>query len=471
MKISKYIFLLIAAALFTTACEEVVDGINDNPNKITSDDIDPQLFLTGAMLANSVAQAGHLNRISGMWSGQLTGFTSLYSNIYGYSISTAESVSTWSRFYIGTVTNVRHIREQLPNDALMQGITKVLEAHAIGTIASLCGDVPYSEINDDDIEDPRFDDQVSVFNSLITLLEDAVSDLGSASSRIVPFDIYFEGDAGKWRAAANTLIARYRMHMRDYSGAYAAAQSGVSSAGSSMMYIPRGDPALAEGSHNLFWTILEGSRTGDIGTGNSYLMQLVNDTTPVYRGNAKTDETARAGYYVIDESGGRNNSGITEQFEPHKLVSYEENLLILAEAGFRTSGFDTGLRHLNELRAYLNSGEFLNENFADQPYLYEAYEAADFEAGGMENEDGIAADRALLREIIEERYVTGFGTLMPFDDARRIRSTDNDLSVPFPTNAGSQYPERLPYSDDELNANANAPAEDPGIFSKTMVNQ
>jgi len=29
----------------------------------------------------------------------------------------------------------------------------------------------------------------------------------------------------------------------------------------------------------------------------------------------------------------------------------------------------------------------------------------------------------------------------------------------------------MPYSYNELNSNANAPAEDPGIFTKTKVNQ
>ena len=51
---------------------------------------------------------------------------------------------------------------------------------------------------------------------------------------------------------------------------------------------------------------------------------------------------------------------------------------------------------------------------------YEAYEAADFAPGGMENADNIDADRALLREIIEERYISGFGTFIPFNDARQV---------------------------------------------------
>ena len=465
--------LFLAMCIFTMSCESIVDGINDNPNDIPIEDVDADLFLTGAMLANNVVQAGHWNRIAGMYSGQLTGFTSLYSNIYGYSLSTAESVNPWSRVYVGTVTNVRQVRQSAPDDALLTGMAKFLEAHAVGTAASLTGDVPYVEINNADVADPKFDDQMDVFTSLISLLDNAISDFSSASSRSLSEDIYFGGDADKWQQAAATLKARYHMHMQDYAAAYNAAQSGISSDDATLKYIPRGDPAVVEGDKNLFFTILEGSRTGDIGTGESYLMQLLNPNSDISRGNAKTNEAARFGYYRVDETGGAANLGIIEQFEPHRLVTYEENLLILAEAGFRSQGFETGLQHLNELRAWLNTGGRLNANFTDSTYLYEAYVADDFAAGGMENVDGISADQALLREIIEERYISGFGTYMPFDDVRRLRKTDPNLVVPFPLNvaSASQHPERLPYSDDELVTNANAPADDPGIFVKTRVNQ
>jgi len=468
--ISQSFILLLALAL--VSCESLVDDINENPNEITIEDIEPRLFLTGAMLANSVAQAGHLNRVAGLWSGQLTGFTSLYSNIYGYSISTAESVTTWSRIYIGVVTNVRHIRTAAPEDRLLSGISKVLEAHAVGTAASLFGDVPYSEINDPGIEDPRFDDQISVFQNLIALLDDAAGDLSGAPSRALSEDIYFGGDAQKWLETAYTLKARYFLQMKDYAKALAEAQNGISSPDGTLKYIPRGDASVSEGDKNLFWTILEGSRAGDIGTGNSYLMQLLNPNDPNYRGNAKTNEWARFGYYTIDESSGKANLGIIEQFEPHTLVSYQENLLILAECKARSGDFDGALESLNELRAWLNTGEFLNANFRDSTFLYEPYTPEDFQPGGIENPDGMDATRALLREIIEERFVSGFLTFMPFNDARRLRKSDQDVAVPIPLNtpAASQHPERMPYSDDELNSNSNAPAEDPGIFTKTRVN-
>ena len=159
--------------------------------------------------------------------------------------------------------------------------------------------------------------------------------------------------------------------------------------------------------------------------------------------------------------------------DPHQLISYEENQLILAETAARAGDFGGALNYLNDFRAWLNTGGRLNANFTDSTYLYEAYVAEDFDAGGMENADGIDATRALLREIVEERYVSGFGQFMPFNDARRLRKSDSDIAVPIPLNPGSttQHPERMPYSDDELNANSNAPSEDPGIFSVTEVNQ
>jgi len=424
------------------------------------------------MLANTSAQAGHLNRIAGMYSGQLTGLSSLYSNIYGYNLSSAESVGTWSRIYIGVVPNVRHIREQLPGDPLLQGIAKVLEAHAVGLGASLFGDVPYSEINNEEVDDPSFDGQVSVLGAMVSLLDDAISDLSSAGSRGLDEDLYFEGDADKWLAAANTLKARYLMTLRDYSGAYNAARSGISSSSGSMRHVPIGDANVASGDKNLFWTILEGSRTGDIGSDGSYLSQLLDPASDIYRGNAKTDETARGAYSFVFETGGADNLGIIEQFEPMNLISFEENHLILAEAGARTQGLALGLQHLNEFRAWLDGGGRINANFSDMTAMYAPYEAGDFDTGGMENLDGINPERALLREIIEERYVSGFGQFMPYDDARRLRKGDQEIAVPFPLNvsSASQHPERMPYSDDELNTNSNAP-DDPGIFSKTAVNQ
>ena len=469
--------ILLILGMVMVSCEGLVDDINENPNELTVEDVAPENFLNGAQLANIVAQNGHLNRISGLYSGQLVGYTSLYSNIYGYSLSSAESEGPWNAVYIGVVTNVRQIRSIAPTDNLLQGICKVMEAHAVGTMASLMGDVPFNEIGDEAIEDPQFDGQVAVFNGLINLLGDAINDLNAASSRTIDSDIYFGGNKDQWIESAYTLQARYYMHLKDYGNAYSAAQNGISTHANSMQFIPRGDPAIAEGDKNLFWEILAGSRTGDIGnsgTPASYLQQILDAGSGVYRGNAKTDETARFAYYTIDEGSATGNLGIIEQFEPMDMVSYAENQLTLAEAGARSVDFATGLGHLNTYRQWLAGGGKLNANFIGLAFDYQDYVTADFQAGGMENLDAITQNDALLREIIEERYVSGFGQYTPFDDARRLRGAgESALGVPFPFNTGAAtaHPERMPYAETELFANGNAPAEDPGIFVRTPVNQ
>ena len=462
--------ILVASMLVLPSCEIPTD-LNDNPNEITLQDVDPNLFLNGAQLANIMVQNSHLNRISGMFSGQLVGYTSLYSNIYGYSLSTVESNDEWRGCYTGVLTNVRHIRNAT-DDKLLIGMSKVVEAHAVGTLAILMGDVPYSEVGGE-IEDPKFDSQKEVLAAMTSLLDDAISDLGSASSRPESYDIYYGGDKDKWIAAAYTLKARYALIQKDYSSALTAANSGISSSADDMNFIPRGDAAVSEGDKNLFNAILAGSRAGDIGNRDSYLLELLNDSTSAHRGNAKTDETARHNYYKIDETSGDGNLGVIERFEPMPMVTYFENQLIKAEAAARTS-FADGLGHLNEYRAWLASGGRLNDTFNDSAnILYEAYDAADFADGGMENLDGVSAEDALLREIIEERYVSGFGTYMPFNDHRRLRGEGKtNLIVPFPLNttAASEHVERIPYAQDEIASNSTID-EDPGLYAKTEVNQ
>ena len=463
--------ILITSMLVLPSCEIPTD-LNDNPNEITLQDVDPNLFLNGAQLANIMVQNSHVNRISGMFSGQLIGYTSLYSNIYGYSLSTVESNDEWRGCYTGVLTNVRHIREAAPDDKLLVGMSKVLEAHAVGTLAILMGDVPYLEVVSE-TADPVFDSQLEVLAELTLLLDRAISDLGSASSRTEDYDIYYNGDKDKWLAAAYTLKARYALVQSDYASALTAANMGISSSAGDMNYIPRGDAAVSQGDKNLFNAILSGSRTGDLGNNGSYLLELLNDTTSAYRGNAKTNETARHNYYKIDETSGEGNLGVIERFEPMPMVTYFENQLIKAEAAART-GAD-GLGHLNDYRAWLAGGGRLNTTFnSDTTIQYDAYVSADFASGGMENSDGVSAETALLREIIEERYVSGFGTYMPFNDHRRLRGdSETDLIVPFPLNttaaAADGHVERIPYAQDELTSNSNM-TEDPGLYAKTKVN-
>ena len=164
-------------------------------------------------------------------------------------------------------------------------------------------------------------------------MDEAISTLNGASSGSIPEDIYFGGDKAKWIAAANTLKARFYLHQKDYANALSAAQNGISSASGDMKFYP-GDAAQED--DNLFWMILEGSRGGDIGNDDgvtdSYLLELIDPANASSRNNAKTDETARRGFYYVNPASGSDNDGIIEQLQPQNMVTYFENKLIMAEA-------------------------------------------------------------------------------------------------------------------------------------------
>ena len=467
MKNIKFVALSLLL-LFSAGCESLLEGVNDNPNEISSDSFEAGvLLLKGIELANISVQAGHETRIAGMWSGQTKGLILLYKSLAEYNISAEESNTIWQNAYQGVVKQARLLRQQTassPKAKQYSGITKVLEANTLGTIASLFGDIPYTEIAKEEGADPKFDSQKFVFAQLQILLDEAIADLGAAPNTTIPEDLMFAGNTTKWIKVARTLKARLYMYTREYEKAYQEASLGVLTSTDALVFTP---PAIGNGSQNLNYKMIN-QRGGYWGFTGSHLDVLLGTK----RNNKKTQENARLAYYRFDGASATNNKGIAAINTPMTLVGYEETQLILAETAVRAGKIAEGITQLNKLRAYLAGGKaFIKLNAADA-LKYDPYELVDFEKNGIENLDGIATDRALLREIIEERYVSGFTGLLGFDDLRRLGSKEKDIAVlpPFNSTTIKQYPQRFIVAQSELSANQNAPV-DAGIFSVTEVNR
>lgn len=469
--IMKKIFLFCFLIYFGTSCTKVYDGQNVDPNNPT--DVNAETLLKGIELANVSVQVSHIQRITGMWMGQYKGLILLYKGLGEYSISGEESNDTWQYVYQSIAKQAAVIREKLPGNKSYSGITRIIEANALGTAAAIYGDVPFSERTNDDYPVPQFDKQMDVYAGVQTLLDEAIANLAPVSaSAVISNDLFFNGKSTSWIKVAYTLKARYYMETREYQKAYDAALLGISSTSLSWKFIP---PAtVPDGDFNLLNTFVD-QRGGYMSTTGAYLHDnLLKAGQTGNRNNAKTNEDARLKYYAIDPNSADANKGVARKDAPMPLTTYEENLLTLAEAGLRTQGFATGLTNLNKLRAVLRS----NLGLSGAPptggtIQYDDYVAADFDPGGMENTDNITPERALLREIVEERYVSLYGTILPFNDARRLRKSDDDVNVPIPfnTTTATRHPERVIYAQNEINSNPNIPTPVPDIFVKTQVNQ
>ncbi len=473
----KKLFLLPLTLLLLTSCGDLVDGLNNDPNNPTNTSY--QYILTGAEVGNIVLQTGEAARKAGIFSGYYTGIDRQHLGFSSYAVTTSDFNAEWNNVYVDVVSNAiaaeqAAIEENVGDVTL--GISQVVRAMALGTAVSLWGDVPVAEAGLVDIEEPAFTDQLTAYADLQNLLDEAIGKLNTGTGRPTRgAEIYLDGDPEAWIQVANTLKARYYMHTKQYDLAYAAAQNGINSPDNSLL-APHGR-AFENANLNYSFFAVE-VRQSDLIT-SDFITSIIDpdaSTNPDftrYRGNAKTDETGRYNYLFQTSTFGIqpnvNDGAFAAIDAAAPIVTFEENSLILAEAGYRTAGFATGLQHLNDYRAYLSGGGYLS-NAAPGDIQYDAYVAADFENGGMENTDGISSDDALLREILEERYVTFFGQIEGFNDTRRTIG-ESTVRVPVTPNTGSNLPQRFLYPTSEIDRNPNVPNPVPGFFAPTAVNQ
>ncbi len=469
----KYIYLF--ALVFTfQSCSKAVEGINEDPNSITQSSYGN--ILTGAEVGNIVLQTGESARRAGIFAGQYTGIDRQHLGFSQYNVTTSDFNGLWYDAYVNAFRNALVAEQDILDEnvgPVSQGITQVLQAHIIGTMASLYGDIPYEEAGIIENTNPVFEEQEEVYAKIQNLLTQGIANLQANDGRPTGgAEIYYDGSPAKWVQAAHTLKARFYMHTQNYNQAYEAALNGISSLENSM-YAPHGTAAENSNLNYQFFEVQV--RQADLIV-SSFMISLLESgaTNPIpanYRGNSKTDETARFNFYFQTTNIGvqpNTVNGFAEQSAPASLVTYEENLLILAEAGLRSRDFQTGLEQLNNFRSFMNNGGYLRNVDASQ-LKYEAYTEADFEAGGIENSDGISKDNALLREIMQERYVTLFGQIEPFNDVRRTLN-QNTVRVPVTPNVGNNLPQRFLYPQTEIERNDNLTTPIPDFFEPTDIN-
>ncbi len=463
MKLLKISFLAIILFNFV-GCQDLVEGINEDPNTISK--VDGKSLFVGIQLADITAQSGYLNWAGSVWTGNFKG-SGRFAPVQQYQYGNTNSDTPWSNIYVGVVKQARQLRSGIPvsNQSFFYGASKVLEAHAIGTAVNVFGAVPFKEAGNNAIPMPKYDSQKVVYDELHKLLDSAIADLKASGTKSgIVEDIFFKGDATKWIKTAYTLKARLYLDVREYAKAIVVAEKGISTSAETMKYTP--PAAILTGDTNLLNQFFTGSYPDALTVKDSYLIKLIG-TGAESRNNTKTVEVDRTNYYYNGDK--INLNGIAKVDEPMNQISLQENLLTWAEAAVRTGDFNTALSKLNEHRANLKSGTYFPVTAGAK---YEAYVEDDFVSGGIENTAGLTKENALLKEILEERYVTFFTEILGFNDMRRVeKDTPENVQVAIPYNVGTKHPQRFLYPFTEENTNgANVPKVT-SIFEKTEINK
>jgi hypothetical protein len=233
-----------------------------------------------------------------------------------------------------------------------------------------------------------------------------------------------------------------------------------------------------------------------MGATDSYAARLIdptNNAAAYSKNNARTNETDRFSYiytgslvngYDLNVSGadfdeGKKPDAFFSNRASFPLVTYRENQLILAESSLRLAAggnITEALDALNDYRAYLAGGGYLNPAYIKGNGFYQPFTATDFLAGGIENPGTLTPADALYKEIIEERYVSLLGTMESFVDLHRkgmgsFAGKQNWEVLGLTPRTGSDIPQRFLVAQVEINSNTSAPRPSPGLFDKTEIFQ
>lgn len=452
-----------------TACSSLLEDslTTKSPNAPDSSTIEKLIAGTGVGLG--VIMEDTEVRIAMMWDGHLAGGGRQHLTFGNYIVSAG--TFDWGNQY-SVAANARILQDQAgaSNLSRPKGVGQIMEAMIIAKLASLYGDIPYSEAFDyENHPKPKFDKMSEVYTALHTVLADAANNLtGGAATGSIPTteDFFFHGSAAKWAAVAHTLNARLYLHEGNYASAKAEALLGVSSSANDML-MPHGSAyGVDQNLHNVFFDI---NRPGDTYCGPPTFLTgfMLAHTT------AGTDESRLYDHYFMDGGvytgdtdpntdhpdygyGAADQNGFYGYTAPVPLVTFYENQLILAEAEVFLNGVTaTALAAINSVRADLRNSNAMYGLTLDSPA---GLNYPDYVGGDFANAD------AFKKEVHATKYIMLYGQLEAYNELRRTAKFDPTNMVVVPPVPGAvtptgTIPNRFIYPQAEINTNgANVPA-------------
>ncbi len=468
---------LIAVSL--VSCKKYLD-INDNPNNAVA--VDPKLLFSNASTALVNNRAGGdlfipmaLGGQSQASGGNSTGGISWGSSGEDqYVFSPFSYGNIWTQFYTTVGFNLKnaiYLCENPEGDLAPNNNgaaqAKVLLAETFYELATIYGDIPFSEALNDSILTPKFDSQEEVMNGAIALIDEALaqfdvnSDFKFGASNDQKYDLFYQGNITKWIKAANSIKLRILMTMYD---------KDISKAGA-IGALVQNDDLLASPADNMFipFEVAAGKRNPkyainlqynagiDFFYASSYVLNFMkaNDDPriPIFF-ELPEGQTEYVGILpgadADDDIHAKINMNFHSAAQPEYLFTYQEMLFYKAEIYARGIGVAADLATANT---------FYNEALTESAKFYgvSAGDAQDF----ADSRPALTSVPDPMYYINYEHWIDKFDRgLDAFTQWRRSGPDGSEvpnLSLPVNAPSGALF-RRYEYpANAETTANPNAP--------------
>ncbi len=212
-------FTIVVLGLLVLVSCHGLEELNENPDKIGSDNVDPNLLVPTVIngVGKTVVGLGFGDLAGVMQHTQKDGWSSGH-NAYDWS----NDSHSWNGYY-SLLINDKTLIEKAETDNLdfHRGVGLIMKSYLFGLLTDLWGDAPYTNAlrGDEGAEffDATFDGQETIYEGIQADLEIANGLLSKSQDSYFSInetqDILYGGDVAKWRKFANSLSLRYYMRL------------------------------------------------------------------------------------------------------------------------------------------------------------------------------------------------------------------------------------------------------------------
>jgi hypothetical protein len=485
------ILIAITGIVLVTSCHKFLD-INKDPDRIPANNPPLAQLLTSAQMNLAFEGGSDLYRFTTLIAQQMSGQASQPNQTYEYdryNVTGSDENNVWGSIFATTLSDLELIIKNATagGSPHYAGVAKILKAYEYSLVVDTWGDVPYSEAQQlDALTSPHYDDDAAIYPKLITLLNDAITDLGQTTSTLSPgtnslmfTNANFTTAKAQWIKLANTLKLRLYLHYSKKDAAFSKAQMDALINSSATFMASSADNFQmtfndAANQRNPI-TQFEVSRPNYLFANAKMVNMMTAKSDPrlpfyftpfpftsapatykgVTPGDPATINYSRIHTYLrgtatgspVQQSGGGilANAYTYSGTAPLRMVTYPEYCFIRAEAGLMgVANSDPQTWFTNGITASMQQAGVSAANITT--YL-------------TANGTLIGTNAQKLQQIIEEKYIAIFGVSSePWTDWRR---TGYPALTP-PANRIAQVtsvPRSLFYAQQEIDLNPNCPGQ------------
>ncbi|GAO43388.1 SusD/RagB family nutrient-binding outer membrane lipoprotein [Flavihumibacter petaseus] len=216
--------LILIGSIAGTGCKKSWLDVNDDPNRVTDENITPDLLFIQSATAAGARQASNNFRFVEHWMGYWSppGDFAIEQDETSYNIDFSFGDALWQNHY-GVLFDLKLAKDKAlaTGDSCLAGAAMILSAKLFQELVDIYGNIPYSQaFNNDQYRQPVYDNAAEIYASLQERLDSAIiyMSVDAPKSSFETTDVINHGDQVLWIKFANTLKLRMLIRQSETPG-------------------------------------------------------------------------------------------------------------------------------------------------------------------------------------------------------------------------------------------------------------